>query len=78
MKQKRAEEIATLLNDPERWHSHGRGISMDTLRNELQLKIEDFSEHESLADNIKKYFDLLMDYLNRHNIQSFVHTENYF
>ena len=25
MKQKRAEEIATLLNDPERWHSHGRG-----------------------------------------------------
>lgn len=78
MKQERAKEIANLLNDPERWHSHGRGISIDTLRSELQLKIEDFSKHKNLADNIKKYFDLLMDYLNRHNIQSFVHTENYF
>jgi hypothetical protein len=44
MKRQRAEKIATALSDNERWHSHGRGISMQTLRNELNLRIDDFDQ----------------------------------
>lgn len=80
MKRERAKEIAHLLNDPERWHSHGRGISIDTLRYELKLKIDDYSENgkEELSKCIRDYFDLLTDYLDRENLISFVHTKEYF
>ena len=50
MKKTHAREIADLLNDPERWHSHGRGIDISTLRNEMNLKIEDYSENAKLHD----------------------------
>ncbi len=78
MKQERATEIAEALNETERWHSHGRGIGIDTLRDELKLKIEDYSENENLANSIKGYFSLFIDYLRRHNVESFVHTKEYF
>ena len=78
VRQKRAKEIAHLLNDPERWHSHGRGIDISTLRNEMNLKIEDYSENEVLSSSIRKYFYLLVDYLNQEKLMSFVHTEEYF
>ncbi len=78
MKQERAKEIADLLNNPERWHSHGRGIGIDTLRNELNLKIEDYSEKSQLSDSIKNYFNLLVDYLTREKVNSFVHAGRYF
>ena len=78
VRQKRAKEIAHLLNDPERWHSHGRGIDISTLRNEMNLKIEDYSENAKLHDNIKIYFNLLTDYMTRGQLNSFVHTEEYF
>ena len=78
MKENRAEDIANILNDPERWHSHGRGISMDTLRNELKLKIEDYSKKPKLKNSIKKYFSLLTDYYLRENLFYFIHTKEYF
>ncbi len=78
IKQERAREIAKLLNDPERWHSHGRGINIATLREELKLRIEDYSENQKLANYIKKYFNLLMDYVSREQKSIFVHTEKYF
>ncbi len=78
MKKKRAKEIARKLNDPNRWHSHGRGIDIYTLVNELNLKIEDYSKKEELNVGIKKYFSLLMDYIGREKLPSFVHTEEYF
>lgn len=78
LKQERAKEIAKILNDPDRWHSHGRGIDIATLRNELKLKIEDFAENEELRKNIRNYFNLLIDYLSREELISFVHTEEYF
>jgi len=37
----RAKEIADALNKTERWHSHGRGIDMKTLQEEVGLRIED-------------------------------------
>ena len=78
MKKKRAKEIATLLNDPNRWHSHGRGIDISTLRRELKLRIEDYSENKELSMPVREYFSLLQDYLNREKLVSFVHTEEYF
>ena len=78
MKKTHAREIADLLNDPERWHSHGRGIDISTLRNEMNLKIEDYSENAKLHGNIKIYFNLLTDYMTRGQLNSFVHTEEYF
>ena len=78
MKVERAKKIAQLLNDPERWHSHGRGIDLFTLRDELNLKIEDYSENEALSTSIRDYFSLLTDYLTRQNLISFVHTKEHF
>lgn len=78
MKQKRAEEVADKLNDTDRWHSHARGIDILTLRNELKLKIDDFSENPELNDAIKKHYELLRDYLHRQKQFSFVHTRGYF
>ncbi|MDD9858854.1 MAG: hypothetical protein OXU40_00165 [Nitrospira sp.] len=77
-KKTRAKKIARILNDPERWHSHGRGIGIETLRTELKLQIEDYSENQPLAEAIRDYFNLLMDYLHRQNRVYFVHTERYF
>lgn len=78
MKKERAEKIANKLNDPNRWHSHERGINISTLTDELNLKIEDYSENEKLSVTVKEYFNLLMDYLTRQNLISFVHTEEHF
>jgi membrane-bound ClpP family serine protease len=39
MRETRAEQIARQLNETETWHSHGYGISIAVLRNELNLLI---------------------------------------
>ena len=78
MKKDRAEKIAALLNDAERWHSHGRAISMDMLQEEVGLQIEDISKRLELYQEVRRYFDLLRDYMNREQLYSFVHTRGYF
>lgn len=78
MKTKRAEEIAEQLSRNDYWHSHGRGITMQTLIEEIQLKIEDYSEIDTLNSLVREYFELLNDYMNREQMQSFVHTQTYF
>lgn len=80
MKKDRAEEIAMKLNDPGRWHSHGRGIDINTLRSELNLKIEDYSENEQLSASTKSYLNLLIDYIRRQREELiyFIHSEEYF
>jgi len=41
-KQERAEEIARLLADNRRWHSHNRRIGVGTLQSVLRLRIDDY------------------------------------
>ena len=65
MREARAAEIAADLNDPDKWHSHSRGISMEVLRRDLNLKIEDFGQNEELSRRIKVYCKLLRDYMIR-------------
>jgi len=79
MKEERAHEIATALSNNEQWHSHQRGISMNTLRQELNLQIDDFDKNPKLGTLLRSYSDLLRDYIARENATNFMvmHTRNY-
>ena len=76
----RAEEIAAVLSDNQRWHSHERVISRETLSTmpELRLKIEKFEDTPKLSSAIEAYFGLLKDYVMIEQLPSFVHTREYF
>lgn len=74
MRLSRAEEIARSLNNPSRWHSHGRGITMSILRDELKLKIGDFGANRDLNDAIRGYYKLLKDYMEKRNYDIIFHT----
>lgn len=78
MKRERAQRIADLLNDTSRWHSHARSIDAKTLREEVGLKVDDLSGEPRLYRSVRSYFDLLKDYMSRHELYSFVHAKGYF
>jgi ClpP class serine protease len=42
MKEGRAEDIASALLQTDKWHSHGRGIPMNVLRDDVKIRIDDF------------------------------------
>lgn len=77
-KQKRAESIANSLGSNQLWHSHRRKINISALRNHLKLKIEDYSDEESLRKKIRFYNDILVEYILRQNYSSFLHSRIYF
>lgn len=72
MKIKRAQAIATELSKHDRWHTHGRGISMEILRKDLRLKIEDFAA-APYGPEIKQYYSLLKGYMGRLGFEGLVH-----
>lgn len=76
MRKQRALEIAEKLNKTDKWHLHSRGISMETLRKELNLTIEDFGEDLILNNAIRAYWKLLRDYMLRrdHHFPGIMHT----
>jgi hypothetical protein len=78
MKVKRAEEIATALNEIDRWNSHGRGIPMAVLTKDLNVQIDDFGNDPKLNDCIKDYHRLLSNYLSTVQHQYVVHTRKDF
>jgi hypothetical protein len=79
-KKQRAKEIADALSDNERWHSHGRMISRDTLISdpELRLKIEKLEKTPDLSSALDDYVGLLKDYVQRGQFPWFIHTREYF
>lgn len=78
VKECQARNSAALLNDPERWHSHGRAIDRRTLREEVNLTIDDLEESHDLYTHIRDYFGLLKDYMRRESIFLFTHSRGYF
>lgn len=50
MKTQRAKEIADKLNNTKMWRSHGRGLSIQVVKNTLNLLVEDFGAEPALAD----------------------------
>ena len=80
-KRERAEEIAKALSKHERWRSHGRMISRDTLtlRSEgLHLKIEKIEDNPDLSSALDNYVGLFKDYMQREQLDLFIHTREYF
>ncbi len=78
MKVERAGKIAADLNNTERWHSHGHGISKDVLINDLNVKIDDFGANTKLSDSIRSYNELLTDYMAKLGKKGVVHfSDNY-
>lgn len=74
----RAEEIATKLSDIIRWRSHSRGIHRSTLVEELKLQVKKLEDYPQLALDAKAGFDLIRDYMGRHNLSIFVGTKHFF
>ncbi|HEM6817632.1 TPA: serine dehydrogenasease [Citrobacter koseri] len=58
----RAEDIAIALSDNRRWHSHGRFIGVDTLRKDLNLQIEDYTDNERLSEDIREVDKMLTEF----------------
>lgn len=78
MRMKRAEEIATILSDNTRWHSHGRGISRMTLESDdVKLKIDDLGANLPLQRSVRKYHHCLSDFMRTINTPIFVHSRAY-
>ncbi|MFZ4574484.1 MAG: SDH family Clp fold serine proteinase [Phycisphaerales bacterium] len=79
LREERAMQIATVLSDNQRWHSHGRGISRATLESdELKLKIDDLMAHKNLHASVRKYHHCLSDYMATLKSVVFVHSRAYF
>ena len=74
MKIDRAKEIAEKLSDNKRWHSHSRGVSRETLQDELNLKIDDLDTDKELSDLVYSYFDLLVEIFIKERIESYIHS----
>ena len=74
MKRQRASDIARELNNTERWHTHGYGISMEVLRRDLKLLIDDFGQNPTLNDQIRRYHTLLDDYMGKMGQKGVLHA----
>ena len=73
MKKTRAFQIAEKLNDTEKWHSHGYGISKDVLEKDLNLIIDDFGKDADKCAKIRSYNDLLSDYMAKRGTRGVIH-----
>jgi hypothetical protein len=80
LRQSRALEVAKLLMDEarERWHSHGRPISMDVLRRDVRLRIDDFGADPELSRRVKEYHQFLADYMAKIGVFGVVHGNGFF
>lgn len=74
MRRERAVAIGEELNETERWHSHGTGISMAVLRKDLNLQVDDLDDDPQRRGQVKQYDGLLSDYLAKRGAQGVVHT----
>ena len=54
LREKRAQEIASKLSNHSLWKSHGRSLKIDTLRKELQLKINDIGDEEEVCEIVER------------------------
>lgn len=78
MKKKRAEQIADILGDPERWKTHSREIFMKDLDSEeIKLKIIDLATVEDEGrKKVFQYYDLFIDYCAKIGVQYAIHSRN--
>ena len=64
MRKDRAKKIAEILGNAEKWHSHGRGITMKELS----------GSNANLTNVIRNYHGLCVDYAAKNGLRNFIHT----
>lgn len=75
MRKDRAKEVAKVLGDAAKWHSHGRGISLAELESdEINLQIEDFGNDKDLSTAIRNYHGLAVDFADKTQVRNFIHS----
>ena len=70
---RRAGQIARALSNPERWLSHGHGISRVVMDQELQLKINDLDADPVRLKAVREYDGLLVDYMEKMRFDAMLH-----
>jgi len=73
MKVRQAAQIARELNNTEKWHVHGHGISMDVLEGDLNLRIDDFGKNPARSKAIRGYHELMCDYMAKRQAKAALH-----
>ena len=76
-KQNRAKEVADMLNNHQKWYTHGHGIHKDVLERDLKLKIDDYSDNPMFRGMIWQYFWPLREYCMQNQSYSLVHTRGF-
>ena len=77
MRKARAKQIAEVLGDATRWHSHGRGIGLRELTSdEIKLQIFDFGSMDALNRLVRDYYETLCDFAGRTPAKGYIHTVN--
>jgi hypothetical protein len=71
----RAQQIADLLCDNKAWHSHGRFIGINTLRDHVRLEIDDYSARDDIRSLAREYHDTLSQYMARMGHQICMHAK---
>lgn len=75
-RQQRADDIARVLGDAGKWHSHGRGLTIRELESEdIKLKIKNYSDNKRLYGNISHYRGLFVDYMARRAFRAALHSK---
>jgi len=73
-KETRAQQIAEHLMNNNMWHSHSRMISMEQLKSDLRLEVDDYTTVSELRDPVRIYNSLLAESLERQGSQVIVHS----
>ncbi|MBA7699185.1 hypothetical protein ES703_107873 [subsurface metagenome] len=74
MRKQRASSIAKELNNTQKWHTHGHGISMTVLQRDLKLLIDDYGQNPDLSAEINNYHNLLTDYMVKRGNTGIIHV----
>ncbi|GJL80559.1 MAG: hypothetical protein DHS20C01_01930 [marine bacterium B5-7] len=76
MRRDRAKQVARMLGKADRWHSHGRGISMRELEaSDIDLLIDDFGQDPEVNEHIRNYHGLAVDFARKMGYRGFIHTK---
>lgn len=72
-KEERAQQIAQELANHKKWRSHGRNLDIKKLGS-LRIEIDDYSANENLTTAVREYNDPLTSYVDRMQLQFFLHS----
>jgi hypothetical protein len=78
MRTTRAASIGNILSDTKRWNSHGRGISMEILRRDVRLQIQDLQDDDPGYQLVRRYYRLLKDFMGVLGHTAVLHFDNRF